>query len=351
MYQTSGTSRCSRDNENNWQGPTPTLDNTVLQFFAFGDSPYDGDANTCIGTDGLPQNPCTRYDCTKINTLQKFNTCTYKGPQYRCLKNKIIPYMNDKLTNGEAAFALHIGDIIKGQKPNKRCSAASFESRKTLFSQCPNFLIVPGDNEWNDCVGYDINSNSDEMRELWRDTFANELSPFHQFSNDFPSGVGGDRPNIIRQESNPENLFFTYNGVGVFGLNQPAGENYIENRSPFDINAQWIEDNLDEKTCNLKSIVLFGHTNPSSEVNAKLLNYYNACSTIPTLVINGNDHPSTYCMKKADNRLTLTVEAFQSGPLLVSIVHDTDGYHFFHVQDKDFLDSNDSCPDLSQMTD
>jgi len=142
-YQTSGTSRCSKDNENNWQGPTPTLDNTVLQFFAFGDSPYDGDANTCIGTDGLPQNPCTRYDCKKINTLQKFNTCTYKGPQYRCLKNKIIPYMNDKLTNGEAAFALHIGDIIKGQKPNKRCSAASFESRKTLFSQCPNFLSCP----------------------------------------------------------------------------------------------------------------------------------------------------------------------------------------------------------------
>jgi hypothetical protein len=261
--------------------------------------------------------------------------------------------MNNRLSDGDAAFALHVGDFIKGNNSgsNKRCSNASFESRKTLFSQCSNFLLVPGDNEWNDCEGYDINSNSDEMRAMWRDKFANEQSPFHQFSNDFPSAVGGDRPNIIRHKSNPENLFFTYNEIGFFGLNLPAGENYIENRSLFDINAQWIEDNLDVETCNLKSIVLFGHTDPSREVNAKLHNYYNACSTIPTLVIVGNTHPSTYCMKKSDNRFTLTVEAFQSGPLLVSIVHDTDGFHFFHVKDKDLVDSNQSCPDLSIMTD
>ena len=330
----------------------PRSDNTVLQFFAMGDSPYDQSANTCIAKDGSPQQPCTRYDCTRANNLPDENTCTYEGTEYKCIKSNIIPYINDKLASGEAAFVVHVGDFIKGNKsaPNKRCSDASFESRKTLFSQCSNFLITPGDNEWNECAGYDINSNTDDIRELWRDKFASEQSPFHQFSSDFPSAVGGGRPNISRQNNNPENLFFTYNEVAFFGLNLPAGDNYIENRSLVDINARWVEANLDKDRCNLKSIVIFGHTQPSSLVDSVLQSYYDACSMIPTLFIKGDAHPSTYCMKKLDNRLTLTVEAFHSGPLLLSIVSDTSGNHFFHVKDKDIVNSNRDCPDLS-MTD
>jgi len=241
--------------------------------------------------------------------------------------------MNGKFADGDAAFALHVRDIIKGDKfaSNKRCSDASFESRQNLFNQCSNLLLVPGDNEWNDCA-------------------ANEKSPFHQFTDDFPSAFGGGRPHIVRHNSNPEILFLTFKEVGVFGLNLPAGDNYIKDRSSVDINAQWVEEKLDKDRCNLKSIVLFGQIVQLIGVNAKLHDYYNACSTILTLVIIGNGHPTIYCMKKSENRFTLTVEASQSGPLLVSIVHDTDGLHFFHVKDKDLVDSNQSCPELS-MTD
>lgn len=319
-----------------------------------GDAPYDGDANTCIGENGSPQDPCLRYDCSRVNRLPIDNKCTYEGSEFSCIKNNIIPYINDKINSGESAFVLHIGDIIKGRNAgnNKRCSNASFESRRKLFSQCSNFLLTPGDNEWNECPGYNIISNGGDMRQLWRDKFAAEQSQFHQFSTDFPSAVGGGRPNIARQINNPENLFFTFNQVAVFGLNLPANDNYVENRSPVDTNSQWIKANLDKDRCDLKSIIIFGHTNPSSEVDAALQSYYDACSPIPTLVINGNSHPATYCMKKSDNRLTLTVEAFHSGPLLVSIVSDTttSGYHFFHVKDKDIVNSNRDCPDLS-MTD
>lgn len=151
-YHRSETSKCSTDNESNWQGPNRSSDNTVMKFFAFGDVPYDDDANTCIGEDGVPQEPCTRYNCTKLRKLQRDNTCTYEGSEYRCLKDNIIPYMNGKFADGDAAFALHVGDIIKGDKfaSNKRCSDASFESRQNLFNQCSNLLLVPGDNEWND---------------------------------------------------------------------------------------------------------------------------------------------------------------------------------------------------------
>eukprot|EP00986_Skeletonema_menzelii_P006648 scaffold2532_cov79-Skeletonema_menzelii.AAC.9 len=352
-YYRSENSKCSENNEANWQGPTPRSDNTVLQFFAFGDVPYDDNANTCIGIDDLPQISCTRYNCLEQRLLPIENTCTYEGSEYRCLKDNIIPYINDKVVNGDAAFALHVGDFIKGGTlaSNKRCSEASFESRKTLFNQCTNLLLSPGDNEWNDCVGYDINSNNDEMRQLWRDKFANEKSPFHQFSYDFPSTFTGDRPHIIRDSNNPEILFFSYNDIGIFGLNLPAGDTYINDKSSVDINAQWVEGKLDKDRCNLKSIVLFGHAVLSTEVKAKLQDYYNVCSTIPTLFINGNGHPSTYCMKRSNDRFILTVEAFQSGPLLVSIVHDKDGNHYFHVKDKDMVDSNRSCPDLLMSDD
>jgi hypothetical protein len=38
-YHRIETSKCSTDNESNWQGPNPSSDNTVMQFFAFGDVP------------------------------------------------------------------------------------------------------------------------------------------------------------------------------------------------------------------------------------------------------------------------------------------------------------------------
>lgn len=145
QYTRSETSICSNDGERNWQGPTPRSDNTVLQFFALGDAPYDEDANTCIGENGSPQDPCVRYDCSRVNRLPIDNTCTYEGSEFSCIKNNIIPYINDKINSGDSAFVLHIGDIIKGRNSgnNKRCSNASFESRRKLFSQCSNFLLTP----------------------------------------------------------------------------------------------------------------------------------------------------------------------------------------------------------------
>jgi hypothetical protein len=240
------------DGTSNWQGPLPVSSNTVLQFVAFGDSPYDANANTCIGKDGQPQNPCKRYNCTK-NEVQSGNTCTYEGPEYQCVKESIIPYINRKIANGGAAFALHVGDIIKG---GGKCSEASFESGKALFSQSSNFSLVPGDNEWNECQGQNITSNNDALSMLWRAKFASKQSPFHKFSDDFPSAVGGGRPDVIRHIENPEILFFTYNDIAFFGLNLPGGLDDIEQKLLVDKNAKWIQDNLDKDRCNLKSIVL-----------------------------------------------------------------------------------------------
>ena len=56
--------------------------------------------------------------------------------------------MQNKTDEGEAAFSVHVGDILKGNggggTGNTRCQDSSFTSRKNLFSQLDNFLLVPG---------------------------------------------------------------------------------------------------------------------------------------------------------------------------------------------------------------
>ena len=66
-YTNEGTSICDMTGVANWQGPAPFADksNVAIQFFAWGDTPYDYDCdscNTCIAADGVTkEDDCTRY--------------------------------------------------------------------------------------------------------------------------------------------------------------------------------------------------------------------------------------------------------------------------------------------------
>ena len=359
-YNLDESSKCDGDGATNWQGPAPYADksNTVVQFFAWGDAPYDSDSNTCIAEDGVTkESECTRFDCTVRNkhmeSLPVDNTCTYEGYEYHCIKDKLIPYMNAKMDGGDASFSVHVGDIIKGAGigGNRRCTVSSFTSRRDLFQPLNNFLLVVGDNEWQECVGYDMYSNTESggFRELWREYFAGAASAHHQFNRDFATSVGGNRPPLTRMNSNPEIFHFEYNGSAFFGLNRSQGTQFIDDISDVDFNALWVEQQLAlDTTCKLKSVVFISHVGPSSDVRSKLSEYFTRCSALPTLSIKGNDHPSTYCLNMdIDHQLELTIEAARSGPVLVSIVEDPDsGMHFFHVDDPDKNDSNSVCPEL-----
>ncbi|EJK55704.1 hypothetical protein THAOC_24535 [Thalassiosira oceanica] len=339
-YNLDESSKCNGDGATNWQGPAPYDDksNTVVQFFAWGDAPYDSNCdicNTCIAEDGVTkESECTRFNCIvrnkDIESLPIQNTCTYEGYEYHCIRDKLIPYMNAKMDSGDASFSVHVGDIIKGTTPkdggiggNRRCTISSFTSRRDLFHQLNNFLLVVGDNEWQDCIGYDI-----------------------VFQH-------GKRPLVSRMASNPEIFHFEYNGSAYFGLNRGQGTQFIGDISEVDFNALWVEQQLAlDTTCQLKSVVFISHIGPSSDVRNKLSEYFSRCSTLPTLSIKGNDHPSTYCLSMdTEHQLELTIEAARSGPVLVSIVEDPDsGAHFFHIHDPDKNDSSSTCPELKDHT-
>jgi hypothetical protein len=210
-----------------------------------------------------------------------------------------------------------------------------FHSRQSLFGNLEpglDFFLAVGDNEWNECIEFDPSSNSDPVKDLWRDLFASPTSAFWDFDrpSNLPSGVSP--PTVERQELYPENVFFTYLDVAFFVITEPAGDSLSDAN-----NAAWIHDKLNIFGCGLEAVVMFGHNTFSSEVQTELVSFYGMCGNTPTLYIQGNSHPADYCMEydsrfAANNVLTLTVEPFKAGPLLVSIVNES-GSYFFHVEE------------------
>ena len=234
-----------------------------------------------------------------------------------------------------------------------RCNRSSFKSRQDLFEQAHNFLIVPGDNDWNECAGYNKTQNAGDLRDMWRDLFADEsVSPF---SRNFPGETY--YPTIERKTTpnaqgdvNPELFFFRYNDIAIFGLNNPAGENYISYHSPVDINAEWVSDRLGDD-CSFQSVIFLSHKEPTQAVLDVIdIDFAERCNRIlPSLIIRGSRHPATYCMDHDEDvkRTDLTVEAYFSGAILVSVIRDPLGSgDYFHVDDSQVENSNYLCPDF-----
>ena len=54
-------------------------------------------------------------------------------------------------------------------------------------------------------------------------------------------------------------------------------------------------------------------------------------------------------VRNVDDAEDLTIEAFRSGPILVTVVRDPDGSgDFFHASDSQSNDSNSECPEFSR---
>ena len=147
--------------------------------------------------------------------------------------------------------------------------------------------------------------------------------------------------------------FFFHSDVAFFDINKSDGSTNISSKAYVDINEVWVEDRLglDSTTCTFKSIVIIAHSWPKESLYDKIDEYFDACgATLPILSISGNTQPRTYCMTQnaTSTRVNVTVEAFESGPLLISVVRDPDGGgDFFHVEDVDLTDSNRQCPSFS----
>ena len=237
-------------------------------------------------------------------------------------------------------------------------------------------ILYVGDNDWQECNGFETGA----IEAMWRDIFADTPSNFHQFNQDFPdypnsqfpifSQTYGARPLIQRQKFQtgendffPENFFFLHNDVAFFGLNRPA--NWDDAR---DACEKWVRHSLNEMrvpshnsfqhqhdTCaKIKSVVVFTHIGYSSQVENAIDEYFNTVcqKTVPILNIRGNTH--AYCFERNNEdgkeRLELTVGGEElSDPHLVSILTDPEDptSHYFHIDRNEGVSNNAKCVGFS----
>ena len=118
-----------------------------------------------------------------------------------------------------------------------------------------------------------------------------------------------------------------------------------------EINENWVEDRLAlDENCELESIVMVSQTFPTQSTYDRIDLYVNSCggSPLPVLTITGDVHPSVYCMTRSNNFTYLTVEAFRSGPIRVTVIRDPSGANgdFFHVKDTQTQSGNYACPNF-----
>lgn len=300
---------CTRyvGNSDNRNGPIPTTANTDMKFLTFGDTPYDESA-------GPP----------------------FVGSDYACVQDTILPEAKSLSTNGTVDWIVHVVDIKKGSDANSAfCNDEVFTTRYSLFTAVEpelDFLLLAGDNEFSgECDGWTpdaIDGDIDPVQSLWRSYFTN-----NEFAGlDKTTPVWGT-PVFQRQEGYPENFFMYYAELNlvIFGITEPAADNAYNI-----INADFIQTELSHLGANpADAIIIFGHAAVETSGNLDhVFDVLDGYSNIPMLYVMGNDHKykmDFYAPSRLPKLMQLTVEAFKSAPLLVSVV-DVEGDNYFYVE-------------------
>ena len=219
--------------------------------------------------------------------------------------------------------------------------------------------MEPGDNEWNECKYFDATDNNDVIKTLWRKEFALPTSPFNSFNRDpatLPYGLTAN-PTVVRDPNKPELFHFNAKGTAFFGINDPQESSDTPLMADLnEANVAFLTTHLQASPCASSIVIVSHYDDIRDEVAESLNDYYSTeCGPVPTLYIAGNSHWRKYRMEfmskstfPDENVLLLTTEAFEAGPLLISIVEGENGMHYFHVEDTDGVDydedTNRVCP-------
>ena len=175
-------------------------------------------------------------------------------------------------------------------------------------SAAPVF-IIPGDNEWNDCL---------DPAQAWKywDKY------FMRFDQRWPHQL-----TVVRQEVRTENFAFVRNNVLFVGLNIVGGR--VHDRQEWKLRhasgLDWVKANLQRAGKDVSSLIVFGHAKPAM-IHQDFFDPFSRMAEEfkkPVLYIHGDGHKWIYDRPfKAQN--ILRVEVDQGGiapPLKVRITN------------------------------
>jgi len=175
---------------------------------------------------------------------------------------------------GDAEFVIHVGDIKRGLP---LCTEGVYQKVAGMLGKSASpVFIIPGDNEWNDCV------NPAQAWKYWDQYFM-------KFDERWQHGLG-----VSRQKIREENFAFVKGGVLIVGLNIVGGKVHDEQewklRHAGDLD--WVKSNLQRFGTEISSLVIFGHAKPAEVHN----DFFDPFSKVaedfgkPVLYLHGDGH-------------------------------------------------------------
>lgn len=208
---------------------------------------------------------------------------------------------------GDSEFVIHVGDIKRGLP---LCTEGVYQKVAGMLGKSASpVFIIPGDNEWNDCV------NPAQAWKYWDQYFM-------KFDERWPH-----RLSVSRQKIREENFAFVKGGVLIVGLNIVGGKVHDEQewklRHAGDLD--WVESNLQRFGSEISSLVMFGHAKPAKVHN----DFFDPFSKVaedfgkPVLYLHGDGHKWIHDRPfKAKNILRVEVDQGGIAPPVKVIVTD-----------------------------
>ena len=148
----------------------------------------------------------------------------------------------------DGAFVVHVGDIKGGAVP---CLPGIYDKVNQMLRKCKTPLfIIPGDNEWNDC----LLPGPDTAWGYW-------VKYFMRFDQNWQHKLP-----VFRQLEREENFSFVIDKVLFLGINIVGGRVHdpAEWKVRLQQNYDWVQKNMDHHGAEIRSVVLFGHANPNA---------------------------------------------------------------------------------------
>jgi hypothetical protein len=178
----------------------------------------------------------------------------------------------------KSEFMFHVGDIKTGSAP---CDEAVFIKVSGYLKalNVPTF-IVPGDNEWNDCI------NPDEAWAFW-------TKYFMKFEDNWVT-----HPPVEHQIGFEENFSWISKDVLLIGINLVGGRIHDQDiwNKMLNNSALWVDEQLRKKGNMVKAAVIFAQAKPKEKHTLFMDTFIKSAKnfTKPLLFIHGDGHVWLY---------------------------------------------------------
>lgn len=237
----------------------------------------------------------------KLKLLLFFIVCNQLGFTQNSFKIAIVgdtPYKRSDWKNLEPKFEhlkdsnynllIHVGDIKRGVLP---CFKRRYKRMSKLLkhSSVP-YLIIPGDNEYNDCYC----RGPKRALKLWRKYTLNTTSD--------------SILNISRSEYLPENFSFIKDSTLFIGINNVGGRIHdtAEWIKRTEENIKWIESRIILNQP--KSLIIFSHASPKNDFDLfERLSFLNQYHALPMWFIQGDIHTYSHTKNWKNTGITRIV--------------------------------------------